>query len=492
MTLAASSRKVKIPGPRPKPVIGPMGNLLGFARDPVGFMEQVFRRYGDICSLVEGGGVRILAPFRDVPGTIFVRGPELTREVSSQHEVFYEYPLSFTLYPMAEVNGRRRALKHYGTGLFSVNSDTHRQHRRLLIPAFHKKRIEAYRSDMVAITNDELSKWQIGQQRNIHQDMLRLFMRIATKTLFGKDIGEGGEKVGQALGESLELLTNPILLVFPRDVPGTPYHRFLNLVNTVDSEISALIAEKRRSGVDGGDMLSTLLETRDEDNTQLTEDEIIGHVGVLFAAGHETSANAITWTLFLLSQHPKIAADLYDELDGVLSGDSPTMEQIAQLPLLDRVVKESLRILPPLPSKPRIVHADTQLGGYDVPAGTEVVVGMYSTHHMPEYFPEPECFNPDRWLTADPDVFTYHPFGGGPRMCIGAPFANMSIRIVLATLLQRFRLELMPNTKMERKWGVTMSTRYGLPMTVQPTDGQYTRGVGGVKGNVREMVELPN
>src|SRR6185369_10376472 len=116
--------------------------------------------------------------------------------------------------------------------------------------------------------------------------------------------------------------------------------------------------EKRRSGVDGGDMLSTLLETRDEDNTQLTEDEIIGHVGVLFAAGHETSANATTWTLFLLSQHPKIAADLYDELDGVLSGDSPTMEQIAQLPLLDRVVKESLRILPPLPSKPRIVHSD--------------------------------------------------------------------------------------------------------------------------------------
>src|SRR5262245_7887448 len=140
MVFAVSSRKVNIPGPRPKPVIGPLGNLLEFAPDVVGYMERMFGQYGNICSLVQGGGVRVLSPYRDVPGTVLIRGPELIREVSSQHDVYDQIPLAFTLHPIDEVNGRKRALKHYGTGLFDVNGDVHRQHRRLIMPAFHKKR----------------------------------------------------------------------------------------------------------------------------------------------------------------------------------------------------------------------------------------------------------------------------------------------------------------------------------------------------------------
>jgi cytochrome P450 len=233
-----------------------------------------------------------------------------------------------------------------------------------------------------------------------------------------------------------------------------------------------------------------LIHARDEDGTRLTEDELIGQANLLFLAGHETTANALTWTLFLLSQHPQVLADLHDELSGKLHGDPPTVEQMAELPLLERVIKESMRLLPPVPLGSRTATKPTELGPYLLPQWTEIVFSQYHTHHAADLYPEPERFRPDRWLGLNPSAYEYIPFGGGPRLCVGAAFAMMEMKVVLPLLLQRYRLELVPGARIDRFVNMTMAPKYGMPMVVRPQDREFARGKTAVHGDVREMVEL--
>jgi len=179
-------------------------------------------------------------------------------------------------------------------------------------------------------------------------------------------------------------------------------------------------------------------------------------------------------------------------VDGVLHGEPPTVEQLQHLPLLDRVVKESMRVLPPAPWNARVLSQPMEFGGYALPSGTEVFVSIYHTHHMPELYPQPEVFDPGRWEHITPSIFEYQPFSAGPRMCIGASFAIMEIKIILAMLVQRYRLQCLLRSTVDRSGLIVITPRGGLPMIVHKQDRQFTRGVGGIRGNVREMVTLPN
>jgi cytochrome P450 len=361
-----------------------------------------------------------------------------------------------------------------------------------MLPAFHKKRIEAYRDAMVAITGDELAHWRPGEAVDVAEEMHGLTLRIVTKTLFGEDGGRAARGIGHDMFDALSLLLNPLTALLPYDLPGLPYRRFLDLVARYDQAMRTLVARKRASGGDDGDVLSMLLQARDEESgAGLSEEEVVGHVGALFAAGHETTANTLTWTLFLLSQHPEVCAGLLDELDQVLGGAAPTVEQLEQLPLLDRVIKESMRVIPVVPGVFRRAAEGGELAGYHVPAHTEIFTSTYFTHHMPELYPEPERFLPSRWETINPSPFEYSPFSVGPRMCIGATFALFEMKIVLAMLLQRYRLELPAGAKVDRFGLITLSPLGGLTMLAHPQDRQFSRGVGGARGSVREMVELP-
>ena len=485
-------RRLAVPGPRPLPLLGPTGNVIRFAADSIGESRRLFDRFGPVTALVAGGGTRLYSPLPDCPGTVLTYGPEPARQVASHHDVFWKHPLTFTLYPTGEVPPRRAPLKHFMVGLFGVNGEEHRQERRLLMPAFHKKRIEAYRDDMVAIAQSELDRWRPGETRDMAEAMRLLTLRVATKTLFGLDVGERGGGIGRLLQDAIGTTATPLATRLPLDLPGLPYRRFLDLIHRYDDEMRAIIASKRAAGADEGDVLSMLLAARDEQGAPLSEDELLGHTGVFFAAGHETSANALTWTLFLLAQHPAVAADLLDELAGELRGTAPTVEQLAKLPLLERVVKESMRVLGPVPWNARVMAAADEVGGYELPAGTEVFVSIYETHHMPELYPRPEAFDPRRWETISPGPYEYMPFSAGPRMCIGAGFAMLEIRLVLAMLLQRYRLQCLPNFTVDRSGLVVVTPGRGMPMHIHTQDGRFAEGVGGIRGNVREMVELPD
>jgi cytochrome P450 len=281
------------------------------------------------------------------------------------------------------------------------------------------------------------------------------------------------------------------------DLPRLPYRRFLDLSREIDERTVALLADTRarvsaaKGGDVGRDMLSMLVAARDEDGSALSEDEIIGHAGVIFAAGHETSTNALAWTLFLLATHPEVACDLVDELASVLRGGAPTVEELGRLPLLDAVVKESMRVLPPVPLHPRVVREDAELKGYFLPAKTEIFVSIFHIHHDAAIFDDPHRFRPERWSRIKPSPFEYNPFSAGPRMCIGAAFAMMEIKIALALLLQRFRVELLPGTTIDRRVAITMAPRQGLRMRVRRADRGFHRGPRDVRGDIRELVTLP-
>ncbi len=475
----------EIPGPEPARLLGPVGNVLRFVRDPLGHVARLFQEHGDLVALARGSSTRLVSPSPDVPGTVFLRGPELNREFYTRHDVFHKSALSGVLWPQ-NVTERTSPLTRLLTGLFHVNGDDHRAHRRLLMPAFHRRRIESYRDAMVEVTESVINRYTPGELRDVRPDMMEITLRIATKTLFGTDMGERGVEVGRLVQRWLEL-QRPAA-IFPFDLPGGPYHRWLDVSAEIDRRMSELVEERRRTGCSGDDMLSALMQAQDESGAGLSHDELIGHAGVIFAAGHETSANGLAWTLFLLSQHPRITRDLVDELESTLHGDAPDVEQLPRLELLDAVVKESLRLFPPVPMNHRLAAEDCALGGYPVERGTELFSSIYHTHRLADWFSEPERFRPERWQTIEPGPYVYNPFGAGPRMCIGASFASMEMKIILAMLLQRFRFELKPGARIDRTVSITLSARHGLPMRVHRQDHRFFDGSRSFRGSVLPML----
>jgi len=468
----------KIPGPRAVRVIGPYWNYIRLFTDSIQYMRERYARYGKLSAApVEfNEGER---------GWIFAFGPEYNQLVLSNPAVFYSPSLGGT---PDTPQGR------LSTGLVFMNGEHHRQHRRMIMPAFHKKYIESYRDDMVNFTNWMLAKWRAGETRDIARDMRELALHIANKTLFGLDStvlkGEReDENIGDLIARWLALNVSPLARIFPYDLPGFAHRRMLQISEQLEQRILEVVAHKRSNLSQGNDVLATLLQVHDEDGTRLTDEEVIGQTNILFVAGHETSATTLTWTLFLLAQHPQVLADVLDEIEGKLHGETPTVEQLNDLPLLERVLKETLRLMPPLTWAQRDAIEPFEIGPYHMPKGSGVLISHFITHHLPELYSQPEKFMPDRWLTIDPSPYEYLPFSAGSRMCIGASFAMMEMKIVLAMLLPRFRLTPLPGTTVDYRVLPTLVPKRGLPMQVQAQDRRFE--VVSVQGRVRELVELP-
>jgi cytochrome P450 len=490
-----------LPGPSPHWLLGVQGNALQFIGDPIAYADRLFKQYGPIVSMVKGGrGANVLSPENNCPGSVFIMGPELSYNYATNHYIYRKYALTGMLYRRRNDSARTQPLQHFLTGLFNTTPEEHRQQRHMLMPAFAKKRMQAYHHDMVGITQAVFETWQVGQSMNVSNAMRTLTARIATKTLIGQDAQDAQDAQGDSavahtiatLQRVNKALSNPLTSLAPLDIPGLPYHRFLDGLLEFDSEMRAIIALKRAAGVDTGDILSVLLQMRvDETDLMLSEQALLGHIGVIFSAAHETSSNTLDWTLLLLAQFPAVAAQLLDELESVLHGDAPTFTQLPQLVFLERVIKESMRLIPVAPLIWKALTQDTDVGGHFLPAQTVVYHGVYHTQHMPALYSDPNAFKPERWETISPSIAEYCPFGGGSRMCIGASFAMAEIKIVLAILLQRFRMQCVPNARIDRFGFVTIAPKGGLHMTINRQDRQFRHGVGGIRGNVRQMVDLP-
>ncbi len=435
-------------GPKGDPIIG---SLWPFAADPPKFLLETALQYGD------------MAHFRLASLSAYLpTHPDTVREVLvTKASKFERGQMDY-----------RILSRFLGDGLLTSEGEFHKRQRKLVQPAFHTKRIQAYADTMVQFTEDMLATWQSGQTRATDDDMMRLTMFIVSKTLFDADVSQDAELVGQAIHDLQKVSNNDYRRTFPWPewLPTADNRKRKQAVHNLDGVIEQIIADRRHDNEDKGDLLSMLLLAQDEDGSPMTDKQLRDEVVTLFSAGHETTANALTWTWYLLSQNPQVEAKLHEELGRILAGRSPQLADLPQLPYTLMVIKESLRLYPPAWLMGRTALEEVEIGGHTLPRGSRLFISPYALHRLPDYFPNSERFDPERWLPekeAALPKYAYIPFGGGPRICIGNSFAMMEAHLLLATIAQQYQLSLVPGHKVVPEALITMSPEFGLQMRVQ-------------------------
>jgi cytochrome P450 len=367
----------------------------------------------------------------------------------------------------------QRAKRLLGEGLLTSEGDFHRRQRRLAQPAFHRHRITSYADVMTAYAAQTSQGWRNGETLDISEEMMRLTLGIVGKTLFDADVASDAQEVGEAMAVAMDLFNTLTLPFFNllQKLPLPQFRRFDNARLRLDAIIFRLIEERRRSGRDHGDLLSMLLLAQDTegDGGQMTNAQLRDELMTIFLAGHETTANAMTWTWYLLSQNPEFESKLHQEIDEVLGGRVPGFDDVARLKYTEMVLAESMRLYPPAWALGRMALNDFEIGGYVVPKNSLVLMSQYVMHRDPRYFANPSRFDPERWTPEAREArpqFSYFPFGGGPRRCIGEGFAWMEGILLLATLAQQWQMRLVPNHPVELKPVMTLRPKHGMRMIV--------------------------
>ena len=369
-----------------------------------------------------------------------------------------------------------------GSGLLTSDGDSWLRQRRLMQPAFHRRRIASFATTMTDAARETLARWQApaasGEPMDVAEEMTRLTLEIAGKTLFSMDLTREAEVVGDAFTAASTEILAYMAIPFGAYLVNLPWwpgaRRLRRHVAILDEVVEGIIDERRQQRHAGrrtsDDLLDMLMDARDEETGEgMSDEQLRDEVMTLMLAGHETTSLALSWTLYLLSQHPDVRRRLEAEVDEVLGGRTPTMADIPDLTYTTMVLEESMRLYPPAYATSRwCVEAD-EVGGYDVPAGSVVTLSPYVTHRHLDFWEEAERFDPERFQPerkAERPRFAYMPFGGGPRQCIGNRFAMMEATLILALVAQRYRLQLVPGHPVEMEPLITLRPRYGLCMTV--------------------------
>ena len=428
-------------------VLSPLGVLPRFRKNPNGFLLDAARAVGDLVHLRLG--------LQDV---YLVSHPDAIRDILVTHQA------NFTKSRMLE-----RAKVLLGEGLLTSEGEYHARQRRLVQPAFHRDRLARYAGEMVTRAASAGAGWRDGVEMDVSKEMMRLTLAIVGRTLFSTDISSEADEIGAAMAEILALF-DTLLMPFSdwiQKLPIPSVRRFEKARDKLDRIVYGLIAERRKGGEDAGDLLSTLLLAQDEDKTRMTDQQVRDEALTLLIAGHETTANALTWTWYLLSQNPEAEARMHAELDVALGGHLPTFDDVERLPYTTGVFSEALRLYPPAWAIGRRAKQDYTIGGLTIPAKSILLMSPWVVHRDPRWWPEPERFLPERWLAgeaAERPKFSYFPFGGGARVCIGERFAWAEGVLVLATLAPLWEMDLVAGHPVEPRAVITLRTRYGMKM----------------------------
>ena len=367
-----------------------------------------------------------------------------------------------------------------GLGLVTSDDPLHLRQRRLMQPQFNHRRIAGYAEVMTDFARRHELRWQDGARVDMAREMGELTLHIVVRTLMGLDLPDAVRRIGAAFEIGNEYLTRrgnfpPRLRRLANRLPLPFTVRFRRGRAFLDETLYGLIAQRRESGLDGDDLLSLLLNVRDEEaanpeDAVMTDTQLRDEVITLFAAGHETTAVALTWTWYLLATHPDIQARFHAELDDVLARRDPTLEDLSNLPFTERVLTESMRLYPPIWSTGRMVFRDFTLGGWEIPAGAVLSAPQLVVHRDPRWFEDPLEFRPDRWtpeFRAGLHRFAYYPFGGGPRLCIGEGFAWMEAMLALATIGQRWTMRHDPDHAVELHPLISLRPKGGMPLFLE-------------------------
>jgi cytochrome P450 len=420
-------------------------------RDPLAILLPLYEEHGSIFS------VRIL-----YERMVFMLGPEANRFITVTHPENFHWRESHfgDLIPLL------------GDGLLTTDGAYHDRARRIMMPAFHRERITTAVQTMAEETERATAGWNVGDVIDVYEWMRNLAMRIAMRALFGLDPDDRGRGAAAALHfeRALSFYGTDFHMRLLRG-PGSPWRKMLASRRVLDGIVGDEIKARRAQGTDGEDILSMLIAAEDEDGSRLSDQEIRDQLMTLLFAGHDTSTSTLSFLMYELSRHPDVTARLYEEQDRVLGGEVPTYEQLEHgLPELNMTLDETLRLYPPAWIGSRRAMRDFEFGGFRVPRGAWVHYSSWASHRLPEVFPEPEAFIPERFTPerkASLPKGAYVPFGAGSRICIGKRFGQTEVQMVAAMILRRFRLELLPGRTITVRQMPTLSPREPLLMRVR-------------------------
>lgn len=447
----------------PRPAPGPrghflLGSILDFKRDILQAMAKGQREYGE--------------PVRYRLGPVVVHGvshPDLAEEVFMDG--------SNTFGKLGNDNPLRLVL---GDGLLtSSDHESWFRHRKMMQPIFHRQRISSLFHKMVGCAEELLGRWKTafkpGDSLDVHQEMMRVTLDIVSQTMFSANVMNDLDKIGPeavnvTIDYAFQRLQNPFSLPASWPTPGNRH--FKRVMRALDSLLYRIIDERRKGKKPYDDLLDMLLSAQDEATGEVMNDkEMRDEVITILAAGHETTAITLTWTWYLLSQHPEIERELQEEVDRVLAGRMPTLADLPNLPYTLQVFEESMRLYPSAPIIPRLTSRATTLGGYDLPKGSRVLVNLFNLHRHADFWPDPEKFDPERFAPEKRKAqhrFAYLPFGAGPHLCIGKSFALLEAHLLLIVIAQRYALRHVPGHRVRNHATITLRPRYGMLMTIHP------------------------
>jgi Cytochrome P450 len=435
------------PGPKS---IFPGSILFHFRKSPLAFLERMAREFGDVSYMK-----------LNRENIFLVNHPDFIRDVLVTNHRNFTKGRAFA---------RTRML--LGEGLLTSEGDFHRRQRRMMQPAFHTQRIATFAAAMTKQAERMRRRWHDGARLEIVHEMMRLTLAVVADTLFGADLESEASEVGTALSATMESLSAMMLLPFVgvlEKLPLPAVRRMKACRSKLDKIVYRLINERRASGKQHGDLLSMLLLAQDEENTdvRMTNEQVRDEAMTIVLAGQLTTANALSWTWYLLSKHQEVENRLHEEVDRVLDGRLPALADIQALSYAEKVIRESLRLYPPAWMTARRALENYQVGGYVAPARSIVMMSQYVMHRDARYFAEPLLFDPERWTPEFKAVlpkYAYFPFGGGPRGCIGEGFAWMEMILIVATLAQQWKLRLGPGHPVVPQPLITLRPKHGLHM----------------------------
>lgn len=438
------------PGPKGRKI---GGSLAEFQADPLYFLSQLAKEYGGISYFRFG-------PFQ---GVYFVNDPDLIKDilVTKQH-IFVKSRDIQTLKAVV------------GEGLLTSEKDHHMKQRRLIQPSFKKTHIDSYAQDMIDTTKSFISKWGDKEERIITNDMMDITLGIITKTMFNIDFAEGSDKLGEPMDVVMKLGIKRMrsIMQTPLWVPTKNNRKLKRAIKTLDEELYNMIERRRTDSHLHTDLLDILMEAKDDENGErMTDHQLRDELMTIFLAGHETTANLLSWTLYLLTQNPQAEQKLFTEIKRVIGEKEVAPEHYTELSFTQSVIWESMRLFPPAYVIGRQVDKNVNIGGYHMKKGEMVLMSQYVMHRDQRFFDQPDKFIPERFdhnfMNSLP-TFAYFPFGGGPRVCVGNHFSLMEGVLALTCMVKEFRMEMAPNHhEVKPQPLITLRPKGGLRMVVE-------------------------
>lgn len=435
------------PGPKGHFLVGSLPEI---QRDELDFLMQLVREYGDIVYLrVVNHPAYLLSHPRDIETVLVTKSSNFIKSVFLRES---------------------KAL--FGDGLLTSDGSLWQRQRRALQPAFHHDHVLSYTRLMAESTARMLATWRDGEERDVHQDMSRLTMEIVAKVLFGDEISSEAEQACEAFGLFFKQYDERFgLYLIPEWLPTPENFRYRRAIKRLDEIILRIIRRKRANGNGSApDVLSILLSGRESPGAGMGERQVRDEMMTLFFTGHETTALALAWTFYLLGQNPEAEQKLQTEVDTVLEGRAPNFQDLARMPYLDMVFKESLRLYPPAFGVVREAVNDCEIGGYPIPKGATLAMFQWAVHRDTRFFDRPEAFLPERWQNDFAKTLprcAYFPFGAGPRLCIGNTFAQAEVPMLLAAIVQKFQLKLVPDHRVTTAPSLTLRPLKGIRVTLK-------------------------